>query len=865
MAYTYSNGKVAIPKLDRGPPPPPKPPSSHNREDRVTRACKNCRKRKVKCSGEVPSCINCHTNGLTCVYEQARRDRLKEAIDLNHAFVTLFKDLSLSAQLNDEEKRRIQDVIDTAEDDMLGPASAATSLKPIGKRARKPSAVDSPGWGSPSQKHGEAHVTASVGSNEDLDYLDEDLLRNRESRQTGYVGQNSEVQWLRSVQHHSQNQDGELFGLPYGPPGDSEHDIDARSKALHQRRLDSGSAPVRHVTDATFYLDSDNIDLDVVVNPYELPDPEIAEKLLDCYMTTVHSSFPIVPISFEDQARRFMFSLKHNRAFRVPDRWRALLNLVFAIGAKYSHLVGHEWQGPERDHLVYMTRASHLLGINDNVSLTSGPDLPLVQATAVFSLYFLVIGHVSRAWLMIGVAIRIAMSLGLHLRNEVPGADASKKETLISTWWSLHSIECLLSSITGRPPIISIEDSTVPLPRGPSTELEPPSKRNTSERARYKSSEGNSRTSSCGSMDDYFKRTVHIALLTQKALSGLYAPRTAVQSWQEIQGRIHDLLQELEVWSRSALSRNRSPDDATPEQIAREHMLLQMQYWSTKILITRPCLCRTERRIANQSDASANFNTEMARTCVASARALTELFPDEPDLKPIYAKAPWWNIVHIIMQCAAVLLLEIGYQNQHVQDDNAEITAGIKKLITWLDAMSQNDLCASRAYNVLLRILKDVAPFLRTKADELLTGTATRGNTSGQTHDTFVPSFPQQSTDPNWAQGEFFDGSGQAGGHMYYSQSSDQSYQDTFFLPSGYSNYDAMSLDDLRMPNMFGNPFVNSWDQDMPMSGLQNLWPQGRTSVDDSTIATGAVYSPLSLNAQDHQQQERQQQQQQQE
>lgn len=35
MAYTYNNGKVAIPKLDRGPPPPIKPPLAHSREDRV--------------------------------------------------------------------------------------------------------------------------------------------------------------------------------------------------------------------------------------------------------------------------------------------------------------------------------------------------------------------------------------------------------------------------------------------------------------------------------------------------------------------------------------------------------------------------------------------------------------------------------------------------------------------------------------------------------------------------------------------------------------------------------------------------------------------------------------------------------------
>lgn len=33
-SFTYGNGKVAIPKLDRGPPPPPRP-APQSREDRV--------------------------------------------------------------------------------------------------------------------------------------------------------------------------------------------------------------------------------------------------------------------------------------------------------------------------------------------------------------------------------------------------------------------------------------------------------------------------------------------------------------------------------------------------------------------------------------------------------------------------------------------------------------------------------------------------------------------------------------------------------------------------------------------------------------------------------------------------------------
>lgn len=71
--------------------------------------------------------MQCRNAGDACVYEQARRDRLKEsvrqssfaylfanlsrAVDLNHTFVNLFRELSVN--LNEDDKKKLQDVIDT--------------------------------------------------------------------------------------------------------------------------------------------------------------------------------------------------------------------------------------------------------------------------------------------------------------------------------------------------------------------------------------------------------------------------------------------------------------------------------------------------------------------------------------------------------------------------------------------------------------------------------------------------------------------------------------------------------------------------------------------------------------------------------
>jgi hypothetical protein len=118
--------------------------------------------------------------------------------------------------------------------------------------------------------------------------------------------------------------------------------------------------------------------------------------------------------------------------------------------------------------------------------------------------------------------------------------------------------------------------------------------------------------------------------------------------YQFIQGKISEMLTELEDWASTALPEGRrglGKKDKTKHE--REQFLLKIDYWSTKMLITRPCLCRIERRIRNESSTSANFNTTRAEACVEAALEMVKLLPDQPDLDFLYSKGPWWAVVHI--------------------------------------------------------------------------------------------------------------------------------------------------------------------------------------------------------------------------
>jgi hypothetical protein len=213
---------------------------------------------------------------------------------------------------------------------------------------------------------------------------DENLLRNNVSRATGFVGQNSEVQWLRDLKTQmasatSEGWRGAPYGLPYKSQDSNKEAVGQQADALHTRPEPPKLGSISLVSDSTFYLDSDDLDVGLMVDPYELPPLETAEMLVDCYLKTVHSSFPIVSDVFKDQFRTYSNSVKQGRRFQVPKHWQATLNLVFAIGAQYSHLMQAEWQADERDHLIYMTRAIRILRLDKIAASLHAPSLSIIR------------------------------------------------------------------------------------------------------------------------------------------------------------------------------------------------------------------------------------------------------------------------------------------------------------------------------------------------------------------------------------------------------------------------------------------------------------------------------------------------------
>ncbi|KAK7177770.1 hypothetical protein PSPO01_16178, partial [Paraphaeosphaeria sporulosa] len=363
---------------------------------------------------------------------------------------------------------------------------------------------------------------------ESLDLVGEKLHDTDQARATeGFLGPNSEVQWLRSFLLLEQ--------------GDSDVAISEQGSVANAAKNEG--------MNVTFYLERKSIDSEIHVDQYELPTADIAKQLLNIYMEKVHDSFPILPRKlFQDQCQSYFEALRHGLAPKASSKWQAILNLVFAVSSKYSHLIKASWQGDERDHLIYQARASALAW--KETTFGQHPDLPQVQVAGLLAFYYLSVGQVNRAWVVAGLALRFAIALGLHVRIEDPSASRAKREALVRVWWSLYYLERQLTIITGRPKDINIVHS-----------------------------------------GSYFRAVVQLNTISQSILTSLYSAGSTIRSLGDLQKdavqigtRIDDWVVKLPINLYFQAPAN---NVATSDKVAfRQRTMLAFQFWSAKILLT---------------------------------------------------------------------------------------------------------------------------------------------------------------------------------------------------------------------------------------------------------------------------------------
>lgn len=331
--------------------------------------------------------------------------------------------------------------------------------------------------------------------------------------------------------------------------------------------------------------------------------------------------------------------------------------------------------------------------------------------------------------------------MGLNLRIESRTVAALSKEIRYRVWWALYVLETSLTEITGRPPRISEAFCTTPLPlpfeegdlqsRLIQKDFDGKAARswlnfNLLDNTRRNSSIDDqtddeslecltSRKRSLNEEDNdafavpespqpsdslCFSYGLGLTILMRDTIDNLYAPGTAHKEWAEVNIAIDSLNVKANNWLASLPAPYQFQNVCTTGPLRRQIYRLAFQFYSTRLLITQPCLQRLIHISAEVSDAPESLSGPMAEICIQAACQLLDLLPNEPNLTWLYGIIPWWSALHYLMQAIAIMLTRLFVRTTIGTIDTNGVSSKLEKALGWLKVLSKVEISAQKAWLV---------------------------------------------------------------------------------------------------------------------------------------------------------------------
>ncbi|WPA98880.1 uncharacterized protein RHO25_003493 [Cercospora beticola] len=397
------------------------------KRQRVSQACGPCRDRKTRCDGRQPICRACETRGVanTCNFDYVRRQRRPRTSgvqgapgssqhaqppfrgadsDRNHAAAQALSDLGHPR--DDTHQQSIP----------RPPVTPISGLHPSAGTASAPPGASHypPGW-----RTARADGLATLADGND----------------GSMYGPSSTVAFLR---HVMPNQSGTAT-----PVDRSLTDPDVKPRP---------SAPIP------------DRQLPRTEGLAVLPKRRLADNFLNCYWEFIHPLFPVLHRPSFLRKYEALWTDDEHEGSRGTDSeveeatFTSSLNLVFAIGCKFSALVDVTQKSSVAEDFFQRARQFYAYDILDSTSIS------VVQMLVLTGVYLQSTQHARRCWNSVGLAIRMAQSLGLHVDQSFRQSTSQVEQQMrLRIWHTCIHLDRLLSMTFGRPSMID-KQIDVPIP-----------------------------------------------------------------------------------------------------------------------------------------------------------------------------------------------------------------------------------------------------------------------------------------------------------------------------------------------------------------------------------------------------------------
>ncbi|KAH8179023.1 fungal specific transcription factor domain-containing protein [Sarocladium implicatum] len=428
------------------------PPSKRRR---ISAACLTCRRRKTRCAGERPLCSTCTKNGHECLgYPEDKRDgddaTTKNAQNGDH-----------ETDPEDEDEHRTTD--DQKASHSGAPGSSAPPV--VNKRADEPLATIPEG--KPPEPQATITPSNARASVSESDPHSPNLRRGSHGNRVPYF---------------------RYFGPTAIVPGFKQMVVSVRDR--HLSGSHSGASPLSTPSGlhrgSTAGSDVFMEDLPV----YDINDPApvhpLIISLVSTFFTNLGCNYPFL------RQRKFMRMVKDKTVEPI------LVDAVCAIAARFSDihtLTGGNEKMPRTDRgSVFAQRARQA-----TVDTFPAPSVGAVQACLLMAYEGFGANQDSALWMYLGIAIRMAVDLGLQKRvgiryrgdkdpwytrqiTRTNGEDSPElrksdldaltlqeqkeiEEERLDTFWAVFFLDRVISSGTGRPVTFREDDLELSYPQ----------------------------------------------------------------------------------------------------------------------------------------------------------------------------------------------------------------------------------------------------------------------------------------------------------------------------------------------------------------------------------------------------------------
>jgi hypothetical protein len=386
--------------------------------------------------------------------------------------------------------------------------------------------------------------------------------------------------------------------------------------------------------------------LSVPRDEVHLPPKLLGYQYINIYFDQVHCLFWLY--STEQFHERFENTYA-NRGTPTAS-WLCSLYSIFAMTSQLPQPDGSNHD--PRSAAEYLSLAKFMVP-----KLCDEADLDSIRALILLALAFQSHCFSTSAYLHLGIATRVAQSLGLHLDKYSPSHGLVEREHARRIWWTLYILDVETSLRCGKPRAVASQASGWQAPL-PSEHILNPGPNMPS---------------------GYLEVSRNLSQLTETTSQTLYIePLSGARKL--LSPRVTSILSSLQAWANSVPSHLSRTVCVAPSH-KRSIALLHVRYWSVVILTTRPfLLCSVIRAVdLEKSPDKKRCYDELSSICtdaVHNSLNVLKMMADEKLLSSI-TQAEFLYVLELL-QCSLIAL---------TKTKNEEHKKNVKSCMTILRSM----------------------------------------------------------------------------------------------------------------------------------------------------------------------------------